>query len=959
MNSFRRHNQIPGNTIIFSGLMFFGILLNAQAGNPFVVINSEPVRWPENETIVYNLDPGHLGPISHLEAENMIQSAFEEWESTELSAIQFRMGNSLPEDINGNNYYTYLNSYVSGLNPIIFDSDGQILSSLYGNEAEETILGHTELINVSGQNRTILSARIIFNGSYILERQLNNSAFYATVLHELGHFIGLGHSQLLRHLAYDEVGWNDVYVPQMFPTTTDDESSRTQLTDDDRNSLVSLYPNPFASFRTGKITGKVQRNNQELPGINVIARRIGSVTDTIFSTVTGTYQANSGHFELERLPPGNYQLHIEPIDPFFTGISSVGPYTRYPGDISFQNPPQSRLYQKDSPISNRSKWSPIQVRSRRITAEININAGTQAATSDEINSQLLALNSTDFGAVPPGDISFFQYVLDLSGQERVVFITVTPKNAESGYGIIIKKNQRASLTDPSMMFARRGNPMTVQIGGGSEIPLEQGRYFIAIRNQGQSSLSYWIKTEAPFWVTTPTTTATPRPTNTPFTTPVITATPTPTKKPIKLEPTPTAVEVNPILGLVSLDEIGGVHPRGAAVHNFDIGITNKAGEFSFEGTYDGFPDPEALGPLLVDEGIFYPVAQDIEFSGEIDPNGNGSEGFYILSGGTIGDLPPVITRLGAMGGPNRGGIDLNNDPEDNIDFGAFQSDFVSIEQDLISPMNVPEFISPLVALEPAGNNGFYVLDRQGKIHAEGDAREFLDLVSPPITFATDAIAVDMVIFRGRTISLDNSRYSNDLIGTGAYILDDHGRVYRIGNVPTLSLENYSFNLQNEIFPYQDMELLPNTQGTEWIGLGVLNGSGMIHFIPFEGIEENQEMEDYIDFLNPFKATNGFSFDIARDFEVEISDIPIFGLNEQGGTVASTSRRVGIFMFDGYGGIHTGGRSTRFSPAFGISGEDSRIIEGFVSVPYPVTIPYFNTDFTRDVELSPRIQRSSN
>ncbi len=454
-------------------------------------------------------------------------------------------------------------------------------------------------------------------------------------------------------------------------------------------------------------------------------------------------------------------------------------------------------------------------------------------------------------------------------------------------------------------------------------------------------------TEVPEPTATPETpTEVPEPTETPEV--------TPTREPTQVgvhtpTPTPTQLTVNPVLGLVALDHLGGTYPAGAAVHNFDIGISDQSGNMVNKGVFDGKPDPSAFGPFLFVDGVPVPIAKDIEFSGEIAPDGNGSEGVYFLIGGSIGPFPPVNPRLGATGGPNRGGIDYDNDGDLGLNYGNFQSDIIPV---LFTGDN--QYQSPLVDLEPAGNNGFYVLSNDGKIDAEGDA---LDELETTVELEDDAEAVAFKIFRGATIDESNSQYSSDLIGTGAYVLDSKGFIHTVGEVEELDTSSIPVvPQQTGVGAFQDMEYMPNEDGTEFIGLSVLRGDGIVYFVPFSGLEVTDDLLAHVRFITPFnKLEGGFPFDIARDLEVEVSANPAYGLDEEGNTVpVSEGNRVGMFLLDGFGGAHTGGEATRYAPAFL---EDGRYQipygedDTYSAFPYPISPPYFGADVTVDLELT--------
>ncbi len=473
-----------------------------------------------------------------------------------------------------------------------------------------------------------------------------------------------------------------------------------------------------------------------------------------------------------------------------------------------------------------------------------------------------------------------------------------------------------------------------------------------------------VPTEVPTEIP-PTETAveTPVPTETAVETPIPTEVPpTGTPKPTTvgtpvviptLTPTPTALTINPALGLVALDELGGTYPRGAAVHNFDIGISNEFGNMVAPGVFDGLPDPVALGPFLFIDGVPIPIAKDMEFTGETLPvaeGGNGSEGAYFLLGGNISTLPPVNPRLGATGGPNRGGIDMDNDPSNNYPFPDYTGDIVPV---LYHPEGDSGYYSsPLVDLEPAGNAGFYVLDVYGRIYAEGDALEALDTT---VTLTEGSKAVGLKVYRGAAVDLTNSQYSADLIGTGAYVLDSKGGIHVVGTAPAVIMDDIAIVPQDgPAGVYVDIEFMPNPAGDGYMGLAILTGDGAISFAPFEGVDVPLGSDVFIRNISPFGNLQYlFPFNIARDIELTLNDSPLYGLDAQGNTIVSDSINIGFFMFDGYGGTHTGGDATRYAPAYGVG---DRIIDGFPAMPFPVTIPYFGVDVTKDVELSWPVQR---
>ncbi len=976
-------------------------LPKASAGGPNITISGLPVLWDTSQPIVYHIDPGDLGTISNQEANQLIHESFAAWENAGFTSIRFEFGGLLEEDVTRQNFRQYITG-SSGKNVVIYDDDGSIIDSLGGVGAKDSTLGFAAASTSGFGSTEFAFAYIILNGYFIENFNPDRGAAKSTILHELGHFIGIDHTQIHRHLAYDGVAANDTLVPIMFPTSADDDSSRTFLTNDDKAIANFLYPDRFFKARTGSITGVVKRGNKELPGINVIARKINepSMAEHYYSTVTGYFEEPFGTFEIHGLPPGEYQVYIEPIDTFFTGASAVSKYTL--NGLAFLDPPPSAFYWDFGTPPSRSTASVVTVRENSTASGLLIRARQDTSPSEEHDTQILALNTMDIGAVPPFGISEFQYLFEPSSDKESIVIAVQSDDPRRSLELLVSPEDLVSPDTQTTAISRRGRAEIV-LGEDGDLPLIKQRYFIAILNRSADDVSFRIlatddlnsdtfaptntPTSTATATSTPTSTPSPSPTNrriptrpptetpvlrpspimpeTPSSTPAIeqptqrrsTATPTVTSTPTQPTPTatPTAREVAPHLGLVAIDEIGAVYPRGKAVDNFDIGRSFNSG-FILRGRFDGIPDLTTMPELLFINGEPFSIAKDMEFSGEVDPNGNGSEGVYYLNAGILSNIPPVTAKLGATGGVNRGGIDTDNVPANNIDFGGFTSDPIPPTlSELSSNADVSSF-NPLVDIEPAGNNGFYVLAQNGRIHAEGSANERIDRRSRRINLSPASIAVDMVIYRGTEISMTNSLRSDDLIGSGAYVLQQNGLIHSVGSVPPLNVGDAPILLNGQSFTYQDMELIPDPSGQEWIGLGLLNGNGLIHFIPFATTVVTPELNEYIRDLNPFGSLRQvFDRNIARGFEVEISDDPVFGLDRFGRTVSSVSRRVGILMFDVFGGMHTGGNSTRFTADFDNPEGDRRFINGEWASVQPLL--FVGIDAVQDLEIAPPIDTS--
>jgi hypothetical protein len=130
-------------------------------------------------------------------------------------------------------------------------------------------------------------------------------------LHEIGHFIGLGHSALgeteLRPTGGRRViGAEAVMFPIAFsPGTTLGRTLRA----DDIAGVSDIYPSPGFRSETGSVSGRVLKNGQGVYGAHVVAfsLRTGEL-------IGGFSFSRDGAFSMAGLPPGPVVLRAEPLD---------------------------------------------------------------------------------------------------------------------------------------------------------------------------------------------------------------------------------------------------------------------------------------------------------------------------------------------------------------------------------------------------------------------------------------------------------------------------------------------------------------------------------------------------------------------------------------------------------------------------------------------------------------------
>ena len=299
----------------------------ARGGGPLYVVNQQPVVHPNGgASVVLNLDRGPFGPRTNAQAVTLAQDAIALWNGVGTSTARLAIGTQLAADYTSANYTGVLGSFFDGLNPILFDTDGSIIDAIFGAGARNYVLGYAgaAYADTGAAAGNYLEGEAVLNGFLDVAEATWTVAF----AHELGHFIGLDHSQLdgSQDLAPSGYALMYPYAYRLLPS----------LHDDDVATVSSIYPAANVASVYGQLAGTfTTAAGTPIRGANVWAAE--TTTGKVYSVVSDFLTQGTGHFRLY-LPSGTYHLHAESIDPWFTGGSSVGPYANTPTDVSFQPP---------------------------------------------------------------------------------------------------------------------------------------------------------------------------------------------------------------------------------------------------------------------------------------------------------------------------------------------------------------------------------------------------------------------------------------------------------------------------------------------------------------------------------------------------------------------------------------------------------------------------------------------
>lgn len=446
-------------------LIFIASQHSSFAGGPLSIKGGMGLSYG-TRPFLYRYDKGPIGTLSNSEATAIFESLFSSWENVTTASIKFQQDTpkSLDFDVTGSNFDPILNNpSLLGYTPIVFDDDGSVLDALYGTGASNNILGLAgPLIPDSGQfANEIPESQAIFNGKFIngidtqSDPEKTLDSFKGTVIHEIGHGIGLDHSQInVNAIKPGSTQTLRDAVPLEFPVAVND---LFEIRRDDVSSVSFLYPNQSELSKFGKIKGKVFRQDGVTPvlGANVIARNINNPTLEAISCVSDFLETSTGEYILFAVPPGQYKLEIEPIDLSFVEGSGVGPYTKTKSDKSFQNPVPEGFYTgPDLPITTDSNDALIiDVQAGQTINDANIIASTTfipgSSTSSGGSSNISEEepnNSVSEAQLIPSNVTISGNA-STSDEGRITLVT------ESGIELILSDIFKFTVTQSSSLNA--------------------------------------------------------------------------------------------------------------------------------------------------------------------------------------------------------------------------------------------------------------------------------------------------------------------------------------------------------------------------------------------------------------------------------------------------------------------------------------------------------------------------
>ena len=275
------------------------VSLTAQPAQAYLHLTSStgstqtPLKWNQARVRWFATDRGVAG-VTAAQFQTAVAAGFATWEAVPTASVAFQ--------------------FVGFTSAAPFDDDG---ISTFGFDAQpdlDRVLGATSFV-VDTLTGEIVESDVFFNSIFTWSTAPAGDAsrfdLQSVATHEIGHFVGLGHSAIGETEIRPDGGRRVLASGAvMFPISLGRgiTADRT-LQPDDIAGVSDLYPDGDFEDTTGAISGRVVRNGTGVIGAHVIA--FNPKTGVI---IGGFSIGQGGTFQIAGLTPGAHVIRVEPLD---------------------------------------------------------------------------------------------------------------------------------------------------------------------------------------------------------------------------------------------------------------------------------------------------------------------------------------------------------------------------------------------------------------------------------------------------------------------------------------------------------------------------------------------------------------------------------------------------------------------------------------------------------------------
>jgi hypothetical protein len=243
------------------------------------------MKWDNSKVIQYRVDGGNMGSLANANAVSSVNRAFQTWSSVPgVALITQNVGAIQGTDGNVDNaaeFDTVIASCDSGTqSPIILDN-GVLVQQLTG---DSNVLGFSGPCKIDQATGTIQSAFSVLSAP----TNVPTNYLDAEIVHEIGHFLGLDHTDVRNPIDGGGTTQGDVdNVPTMFFQLVNPGMSTLAV--DDKAWIAKLYPAANYNSLYGMITGEIFFSDGTSPvqDVLVTARSISDPYVTVVSSISG------------------------------------------------------------------------------------------------------------------------------------------------------------------------------------------------------------------------------------------------------------------------------------------------------------------------------------------------------------------------------------------------------------------------------------------------------------------------------------------------------------------------------------------------------------------------------------------------------------------------------------------------------------------------------------------------
>ena len=254
---------------------------------------SIPLKWSTPAVLWYASDRTFVDGVSPSQFQSEVAQAFATWQNVSTASIAFQFA-----------------GFTSALP---FEDDSLSVLGFESVPEMDRVLGATTFI-VDVLSGTIVESDVFFNSIFMWSVAPSGDParfdLRSVATHEIGHFLGLGHSAIGETEMRPDGGRRVLGSGAvMFPISLGRGvvADRT-LQPDDIAGASDLYPDGDFRSDMGIITGRVRMNGVAVNGAHVVAfnPRTGALI--------GNFSGADGTFRIAGLTPGPHVVRVEPID---------------------------------------------------------------------------------------------------------------------------------------------------------------------------------------------------------------------------------------------------------------------------------------------------------------------------------------------------------------------------------------------------------------------------------------------------------------------------------------------------------------------------------------------------------------------------------------------------------------------------------------------------------------------